>query len=268
MDKRDSFDIDDTGEEIAYITLPQAVIKARQVVRQEDAYYRERLGWQEIVWTEKQYEKRDDYYWVVLKFSQPTRGIAEVQTGEEEFVFDEVGNLVDRQVLLWPDGSSAPVEQDPTPEPSQPDITESSPKHSYTPTPTSASHPYADTIVSEPPDTSPRQSGSPYEPPLHAERTGVFLASPRRRIAAFVFDLILYTVTVGSAAGIGEWLRKPRRGGGGRAIRVWNSEIEDRPGRGEPFYLQEYVAGTPVSAVFLASRLNCSMEVRVAPRTL
>ena len=58
-------------------------------------------------------------------------------------------------------------------------------------------------------------------------------------------------------AGIGEWLRKPRRGGGGRAIRVWNSEIEDRPGRGEPFYLQEYVAGTPVSAVFLASRLNC-----------
>ncbi|MCH8831102.1 MAG: ATP-grasp domain-containing protein [Planctomycetes bacterium] len=58
-------------------------------------------------------------------------------------------------------------------------------------------------------------------------------------------------------AGGGEWLRKPRRSGGGRAIRFWNSELEDRPGSGEPFYLQEYVAGTPVSAVFLASRLNC-----------
>ena len=44
MDKRDSFDFDETGEEITYITLPQAVIKARQVVRQEDARYRERLG--------------------------------------------------------------------------------------------------------------------------------------------------------------------------------------------------------------------------------
>lgn len=59
------------------------------------------------------------------------------------------------------------------------------------------------------------------------------------------------------------WLRKPLRGGGGRAVRAW------RPGEavGETEYLQRRIRGTPVSLVFLSDgrsgRLLAATEMLV-----
>jgi len=105
MKKHDSFEIDSAGEEVAYIGLSQAMLEARKIVRREEERYCSQLGWDGIVWTEVRSERRDDYYWIILRFTQPARDIAEAQTGEEEFVIDEVGNLIDRQVLVWPDAT-------------------------------------------------------------------------------------------------------------------------------------------------------------------
>jgi uncharacterized protein len=64
----------------------------------------------------------------------------------------------------------------------------------------------------------------------------------------------------GPAYGDGDcdWLIKPRRGGGGRGIRAWN-EFHAAAKLREPVYLQEFAAGTPISAVFIASRLSCRL---------
>jgi len=55
----------------------------------------------------------------------------------------------------------------------------------------------------------------------------------------------------------GNWLFKPCRGSGGRGIVVWDDETE--PPRREPYFFQERVNGTPVSAVFVAGRLSCRL---------
>jgi predicted ATP-grasp superfamily ATP-dependent carboligase len=73
----------------------------------------------------------------------------------------------------------------------------------------------------------------------------------------------------------GRWLLKPHRGGGGRGVRVWDAcakpqavSFDHSPLTGtdrrlvhhSPLtYFQEYAAGTPVAAVFLASRLSCRL---------
>ena len=105
MEKRDEFDFDATGEAIEnYISLDQAVLQARRLVRQDEARYLERLNWDEIVWAETSSESREDSYRVVLQFRRPARGLREEQTGEEEFLNNLTGVLQDRQVLLWPEG--------------------------------------------------------------------------------------------------------------------------------------------------------------------
>jgi hypothetical protein len=122
MEKRDEFD--SSGETQGYISLDQAGLDARRLARQDEERYRQRLGWDQIVWTESSAEQREDSYRVVLQFRRPTRGLREEQTGEEEFIFDLTGKLQDRQVLLWPEGelsgagfapatSSPPVEAPP-----------------------------------------------------------------------------------------------------------------------------------------------------------
>ena len=174
MDKRDTFDFDETGEEITYITLPQAVIKARQTARRDDVHYRNRLGWQEIVWTEKQSEKRDDFYWIVLRFSQPAHGVTDIQTGEEEFVFDEVGNLVDRQVLAWPSGLVTPPEPGPSSAPYE------------------SQHDEPEFIAAS---AQPQATENPLPQPGSTRHSGVFLASRRRRLAAAIIDLFLYLLS-------------------------------------------------------------------------
>ena len=100
MMKRDEFDA--AGEALGYISLDQAVLQARVLAQQDEERYLQRLGWNEIVWTETGSEQREDSYRVVLQFRRPARGLREEQTGEEEFVFSLTGNLEFRQVLAWP----------------------------------------------------------------------------------------------------------------------------------------------------------------------
>jgi len=99
------FDFTGEGEAVEYITLPQAILLARRLARENDEGYKESFGWGGIVWTELRSETiGEDYYRVVLQFNRPQRGVLEAQTGEEEFLFDFTGILQDRQVLLWPEG--------------------------------------------------------------------------------------------------------------------------------------------------------------------
>jgi hypothetical protein len=105
--KIEKFEFTPEGETLGYISLDQAVLLARHIVRQEEQRYLLRLGWTEIAWSDSKTENREDSYRVVLQFRLPARGLNEEQTGEEEFIFDHLGELRDRQMLLWPKGISA-----------------------------------------------------------------------------------------------------------------------------------------------------------------
>ncbi|MDB5388116.1 MAG: putative ATP-dependent carboligase [Planctomycetaceae bacterium] len=49
----------------------------------------------------------------------------------------------------------------------------------------------------------------------------------------------------------GSWLRKPLRSSGGRAVSIWNRESSTLA---EPHYFQQFQAGVPISAAFVASQ--------------
>jgi len=57
----------------------------------------------------------------------------------------------------------------------------------------------------------------------------------------------------------GEWLRKPIRSAGGRGIIVWNETSQQTPADDERHVFQRRATGTPMSAVFLSSRLQCRL---------
>jgi hypothetical protein len=116
MKKRDEFD--SAGEARGYISLDQAVHQALRIAKQDEGRYVQRLGWDEIVWTEASSEQSEDYYKVVLRFNQPTRHSSEEDTGEEEFRFDLTGSLEVRQVRVWPKGAVSEEDEPPHPRPS------------------------------------------------------------------------------------------------------------------------------------------------------
>jgi len=101
--EEEKFDFTSDGEDIRYISLDQALLQARQQAQEDGERYRVRLGWDEIVWSEISSEEREDTFRILLQFRRPGRGISESQTGEEEFFFDQTGELVFRQVLAWPE---------------------------------------------------------------------------------------------------------------------------------------------------------------------
>jgi hypothetical protein len=115
MKKRDEFD--SAGEARGYISLDQAVHQALRIAKQDEGRYVQRLGWDEIVWTEASSEQSEDYYKVVLRFNQPTRHSSEEDTGEEEFRFDLTGSLEVRQVRVWPKGAVSEEDEPPPPPP-------------------------------------------------------------------------------------------------------------------------------------------------------
>ncbi|MCH7606266.1 MAG: zinc ribbon domain-containing protein [Chloroflexi bacterium] len=140
MEKQDIFD--DSGEALAYISVDAALMQARILARQDEARYLQRLGWDEIVWTEVSSEQREDSYRIVLQFRRPARGFREEQTGEEEFLFDLLGVLQDRQILVWPEADPAIVT--PTPEAASPiQVSPASPvtQSEAPPTPSSSAPP-------------------------------------------------------------------------------------------------------------------------------
>ena len=182
-EKHDEFDFDSAGEAPAYISLDQAVLQARHLARQDEARYLERLGWEEVVWTEISSEQREDSYRVVLKFRRPARGLQEEQTGEEEFLFDLTGVLQDRQVLLWPEGA-AENSQGTATTAAGPDISATlvseapSPPQSLGPSPAPGTQPEA---AEQPPESgAPLREGVPPgavwvpdSPPVSADRLEV-----------------------------------------------------------------------------------------------
>ena len=125
MEKRDEFD--SSGETQGYISLDQAGLDARRLARQDEERYLQRLGWDQIAWTDRSSEQREDSYRVVLQFRRPTRGLGEEQTGEEEFIFNLTGELQDRQVLVWPEGVTSGTGF--APAPSSPHVGASPPSH-------------------------------------------------------------------------------------------------------------------------------------------
>ena len=106
MKKRDEFD--SSAEAIQYISLDQAILRARTLASEDGDGYRRRLGWDEMAWQEDSAEQREDSFRVVLRFRRPSRQYREQETGEEEFVFNLTGSLVGRQVLAWPEGALGP----------------------------------------------------------------------------------------------------------------------------------------------------------------
>ena len=113
MKKRDEFD--SAGEAKSYISLDQAVLQAMRMAKQDEAGHARRLGWEEMVWVQARSEEREDSYVVVLEFRPPGRDLSKARTGEEEFIFDHTGELIGRQVLVWPETAS--IGPPPPPEP-------------------------------------------------------------------------------------------------------------------------------------------------------
>ena len=69
MGKLDDFD--DAGQGIGYISLDQAVLSARECAKQEEPEILSRVGWDEIVWEEKERQHNEDSYRVLLQFRRP-----------------------------------------------------------------------------------------------------------------------------------------------------------------------------------------------------
>ena len=115
--EEEKFDFTPAGE--GYISLDAAIVNARRLVRQDEQRYLNRTGWEEIVWSTRESDARDDSIKVILQFQRPGRELPEDESGLEEFLFDYNGELQDRQVLSWPTKPSAPTvtESAPTPIP-------------------------------------------------------------------------------------------------------------------------------------------------------
>ena len=115
--EEEKFDFTPAGE--GYISLDAAIVNARRLVRQDEQHYLDRTGWEEIVWSTKESDARDDSIRVILQFQRPGRELPEEESGQEEFLFGYNGELQDRQVLSWPDNSSGATAAElvPTPPP-------------------------------------------------------------------------------------------------------------------------------------------------------
>ena len=138
--EQEKFDFTPQGE--GYISLDAAIVNARRLVRQDEQHYLDRTGWEEIVWSTKESDARDDSIRVILQFQRPGRELPEEESGQEEFLFDYHGELQDRQVLSWPNHSSVPTVTEPAPTPIP--TPASMPSQTPMPTPTSNARSYYD----------------------------------------------------------------------------------------------------------------------------
>jgi len=115
--EEEKFDFTPEGD--GYISLDAAIVNARRLVREDEQRYLDRTGWEEIVWSTRESDARDDSIRVILQFQRPGRELPEEESGQEEFLFYYNGELQDRQVLSWPNNSSPTAVADlaPTPAP-------------------------------------------------------------------------------------------------------------------------------------------------------
>jgi len=108
------FDFTPEGE--GYFSLGEAILSARQLVRQDEQRYLIRTGWEEIVWSTSESAAGYVSLKVILQFRRPDREVSEEEKGLEEFLFGYDGNLQDRQVLFWPDNSIQATVTEPAPD--------------------------------------------------------------------------------------------------------------------------------------------------------
>ena len=64
--EEEKFDFTPEGE--GYFSLDDAILSARQLVRQDEQRYLDRTGWEEIVWSTRESDARDDSIKVILQF--------------------------------------------------------------------------------------------------------------------------------------------------------------------------------------------------------
>ncbi len=58
---------------------------------------------------------------------------------------------------------------------------------------------------------------------------------------------------------LGDWLLKPKNGAGGGGIAVWDETADNHATLDRPHFFQKRLDGTPISAVFVASRHNAHL---------
>ena len=113
--EEEKFDFTADGE--GYLTLDEAILGARRLVRQDEQRYLSRTGWEEIVWSTSESDAGEASIKVILQFRRPGRELPEKESGLEEFLFGYNGELQDRQVLSWPDNSSGATASELVPTP-------------------------------------------------------------------------------------------------------------------------------------------------------
>ena len=64
--EEEKFDFTSEGE--GYLSLDAAIVNARRLVRQDEQRYLDRTGWEEIVWSTRESDARDDSIKVILQF--------------------------------------------------------------------------------------------------------------------------------------------------------------------------------------------------------
>ena len=105
----------------------------------------------------------------MLGFQRPAQGLREEQTGEEEFLFDLIGELQDRQVLLWPE-SAAEQPPDTATTAAGPDVPVTpvsetpSPPQSLGPSPAQGTQLDAAEQPAEPAESNPPYRATEWEP--------------------------------------------------------------------------------------------------------
>ena len=98
--EEEKFELDSTGEALAYISLDQARVQAMEHARDNRDFYGSRYASRELVWEVSSQEESEDYYDIRLSY-RPTEGF-QGEPGLEQFTIDKTGPIRLRQILSQP----------------------------------------------------------------------------------------------------------------------------------------------------------------------
>ena len=98
--KEEKFDLDATGQALAYISLNQARVQAIEHARDNVEFYGSRYRGVTLAWEVISEEEEEDYYDIRLSFRPAGRFRGEV--GVEQFLIDKTGEIRVRQLLDEP----------------------------------------------------------------------------------------------------------------------------------------------------------------------
>jgi len=115
--KEDSFEFDSAGEAAGYISMAQARVRAMRTARDEPGNYGVDFVGVPMVFEveDAKQDSHDDGGLFHIKLSYRPEGNFQGQSGIEEFILTDVGEMEIRQVLSWPVGTSQSVSSKQTP---------------------------------------------------------------------------------------------------------------------------------------------------------